>query len=122
MYELVLRTNDKNIDVCTLIKKMIGKYCLPSFYGKKLDTKSNKTYMYVCEMEDKNRHVIKASLNPYANAFPPRAIISLTILAHIKNDSIEVSLIVSSDDSKMIDSTFVDGLVANGFKIIEKNV
>ena len=122
MYELVLRTNDKNIDVCTLIKKMIGKYCLPSFYEKKLDTKSDKTYMYVCEMEDKRRYVRKKSWNPYANLVCPNAIISITIVAYAKSDCIEVSLIPCSYDTKIVDETIVTDLIANGFKIKEKNV
>ena len=122
MYELVLRTFDKHVDACGIIKKAIGKYSLHSFYGKKLDTKNEETHMFVCEIEAKNRVENKLSLNPYANVFPPHLIVSTTILVCKKSDSVEVSLIVSSDDGKLVNETFVPELVENGFKIKEKNV
>ena len=59
MYELVLRTNDKKIDVCDVIKKIIERHCHNSFYWKKLDTNNYATNFFVCEMEDKRRLVRK---------------------------------------------------------------
>ena len=122
MYELVLRTFDRYVDACGIIKKAIAKYCLHSFYGKKLDTKNEETHMFVCEIEAKRRFEHKASLNPYANTFPPHVIVSMTILVCKKSDSVEISLIVSSDDHQLVNETFVPELVENGFKIKEKNV
>ena len=123
MYELVLRTNDKKIDVCNVIKKIIERHCLNSFYWKKLDTNNYATNFFVCEMEDKRRFVKKKSLNPWANATGcPNAIISITIVAYNKSDCIEVSLITCSYDTKIVDETIVADLIDNGFSIKEKNV
>ena len=125
MYELVLRTNDKKIDVCNVIKKIIERHCLNSFYWKKLDTNNYATNFFVCEMEDKRRNVRKISWNPWADLFGcPKAIISITIVAYTKSDCIEVSLIICSYDTntKIVDETIVADLIDNGFSIKEKNV
>ena len=122
MYELVLRTNDKKIDVCNVIKKIIERHCHNSFYWKKLDTNNYATNFFVCEMEDKRRIVRKISWNPWANVVCPNAIISITIVAYTKSDCIEVSLITCSYDTKIVDETIVTDLIDNGFSIKEKNV
>ncbi len=124
MYELVLRTNDKKIDVCNVIKKIIERHCHNSFYWKKLDTNNYATNFFVCEMEDKRRFVKKTGLNPYANLVCPNAIISITIVAYNKSDCIEVSLIISSYDTntRIVDETIVTDLIDKGFSIKEKNV
>ena len=125
MYELVLRTNDKKIDVCSVIKKIIERHCHNSFYWKKLDTNNYETNFFVCEMEDKRRYVRKKSLNPWVDAMGcPNAIISITIVAYTKSDCIEVSLITCSydTDTKIVNETIVTDLIDNGFSVKEKNV
>ena len=71
-------------------------------------------------MEDKRRLVREKSWNPYANLVCPNPIISITIVAYIKSDCIEVSLVPCSYDTKIVDETIVTDLIDNGFSIKEK--
>ena len=93
--EVILKTVDTKLDTCGLVKKLIEDVCTSPVYSKKIDTDK---FLFISEIEDKERWVGWATWDPYKNNHKPHLFMSTTIIVSIKPVATYVRLIINSID------------------------
>ena len=106
MRDIVL-VNDKKVDIRNIFIEYLRANNIEEFYEKKL--KGKLTTVYVFSYETSYYKVL------YGNKTPINIIVTTTVIATVKENKTEISIVLSSDDKNDIRTSLVLYLRDYGF-------
>ncbi len=122
MREFKFNKNEKE-DIEGLMQNIIEKYCCVNFYKRKIKGEDKTTFIYVVEINRVDWEV-KPSINILSweinmSAVEINTIVTITLIATVREDKTVIRLITPSDDNTLTTCNYsiIPSLKINGFKL-----
>ena len=113
---------DKVVDVAEIIKRVVKnklRIDVNSYYKKRIETTEKDLYIYVFEYGD-TKWRPETGFDYFRYAYIT-TIITITVIASIKDDSTVIVVILPADDENNPNNSIVFGLREEGFRIVKVN-